>query len=85
MYSSFAKISKTLVAGAITPVSGRYRVHHSVGHRPDAEVVLSRGVQLPTCNVAGCQVTFELVVIKWGISDPDDNEEEDLNSSHLSG
>ena len=77
MYSAFAKISKTLVAGAVTPVSGRYRVHHSASHRPDAEVVLSRGVQLPTCKVAGCRVTFELMGIKWGISDTDDNEEEE--------
>jgi hypothetical protein len=41
--------------------AGRYRVHHSTGHRPDTETFLHRGLALPGCGEKGCTVSFELL------------------------
>jgi len=40
---------------------GKYRVHHSTGHRPDTVTFLSRGLILPRCGEHDCSVSFELV------------------------
>jgi hypothetical protein len=47
--------------GTIVTYSGKYRVHHSSGHRPDTETFLGSGLILPRCAENGCEVSFELV------------------------
>jgi len=47
--------------GSVVTHSGKYRVHHSTGHRPDTETLLGTGLVLPNCWESGCEVSFELV------------------------
>ena len=47
--------------GTVVTYSGKYRVHHSTGHRPDTETFLGSGLILPSCAQNGCEVSFELV------------------------
>jgi hypothetical protein len=52
---------KLLFPETVVICPGKYRVHHSTGHRPDTETFLSRGLILPCCGEHGCTVSFELM------------------------
>jgi len=52
---------KLLFPETVVICPGKYRVHHSTGHRPDTETFLSRGLILPRCGENGCMVSFEFL------------------------
>ena len=58
--------TQTLYPGMVTTKYGLYTVTHDMPHSPKIEKFFDRGVSLPTCQIPGCQVTFELVrLVSW--------------------
>jgi hypothetical protein len=61
-----------LIPGSVVPKSGIYRINHSSGHRPDAEVPFFEGLVLPSCFHEGCHVSYMLVrIVRPASEDPD--------------
>jgi hypothetical protein len=80
-----SKPAQTLYAGAVTTKYGLYIVTHSLPHVRPTQKFIDRGVSLLTCEIPGCQVTFELAeLISWldeafGVRAP---SEQKMLSSH---